>query len=358
MTLYRPPASVRAARLPLMQHRVLEAAHEFAGSKLSPAYILHWVAQHNDLRMWPWPADAEGNRVPPDELPAYKLTHYFLGPCCFCAYLDDTVGYSEARIQLLEFVNTNRNDPNRRPFIGEWVAECAREDSCGYFERFFACKVLLTKKYRKRDKPTKSIDTVFDFLKSDEEKLLCGAETGLRRIFTPHTDDENLSRSANKLKRIREEFPEDVEKIESQIDFLWGEGLSASEFWKLFVQCARCGFVMAKHRYPYSHRCPKRPKPLEDDLAKTNETGDSQNDDEEENEDAITDGDSRDYDYYYQFASAPATPQDDVSSDSEWEIDPEDFPVQDYSDDDLPDPLTVLTMMGASRDVARTASSH
>ncbi|RXW14369.1 hypothetical protein EST38_g11483, partial [Candolleomyces aberdarensis] len=341
--------------------------NQFEGDPRSPAYILHWKADHNDLRMWAWyvdvladdfkpggstsllrPCGEDGSRIPPDELSAHKLTHLFLGPCCFCAFLKGTQSYTEATILLLESVNTNRNDPERRPFIGEWVAQCTRENSCGYFvvlERFYACRVLLTKKYTKRDKPLKA--DMWDFLKdeTDEDKFLCGTDTGLRRIFTPHTD-ATFSKGVNQLKRVREEFPEEIEETENRIDSLHEGGLPASEFWNLFVQCARCGFIMGKHRYPYAHRCPKRLRNLEEE-ANTGGAVDNQNDDEEDEENGSSVGVPEDYDYYLQFAP-PEIPSPDVSSDSELEIDTDDLSGLDEDDDDnLPDPATVLAMIGA-----------
>ena len=68
---------------------------------------------------------------------AYKYTHFCRTPCCLCPYLDDSLGYTESRITLLESIIENKSDPERQPFIGEYVAECAREPSCGYFGDLF-----------------------------------------------------------------------------------------------------------------------------------------------------------------------------------------------------------------------------
>ncbi|KAJ2925896.1 hypothetical protein H1R20_g11194, partial [Candolleomyces eurysporus] len=198
---------------------------------------------------------------------------------------------------------------------------------------------------------------MWDFMKDEsyEDRLLCGPETGFRRIFTPYTDDPHFSRGKNELKRVRENFPKETEESETKIDLLYKEGLPAPEFWKLFVQCAQCGFVMAKQRYPYSHRCPKRLKTSKDGETDANTT-DADIDDSEEGEDAAA---PNSYDYYLQFASAPSTPKNYASPnpdpDSEWEVDAEGEPTEE-DDDELPDPLTVLEMIRAFQ--AGNGSSH
>ncbi|KAJ2934430.1 hypothetical protein H1R20_g2682, partial [Candolleomyces eurysporus] len=337
-----------------MLDRVAKAAHQFEGNISSPAYILHWSSRDNDLRMWAWPSYQQDNsRVPPDELMAYKCTHYFLNPCCFCSYVDASLGYTESKITLLESINENKSDPERRPFIGEYVAECAREPSCGYFvvlERFYACRTLLTYIYPKRDKPYNP--NMFDFLKEvdDEEKLLCGPGTGLRRIFTPQMVGGNFSRSQNGLKRIREEFPEESEKTLSCLDILYDDGVSASEFWSLFVQCAKCGFVMAKHRYPYAHQCPKRPRTI--DNLEANQEGEDLSDQSQERRDLEAEeesGGEGGYEYYRQlgrshFAHRDYTPRDYSASDLDSEEAAYPIPDELSSDDELPD-LSTLALL-------------
>jgi hypothetical protein len=36
--------------------------------------------------------------------------------------------------------------------------------------------------------------------------------------------------------------------------------LPASDFWELFIECARCSHVVPRHLYPYEHQCSKRTK--------------------------------------------------------------------------------------------------
>lgn len=36
--------------------------------------------------------------------------------------------------------------------------------------------------------------------------------------------------------------------------------MSASNFWDLFIECARCSHIVPRHLYPYKHQCSKRAK--------------------------------------------------------------------------------------------------
>ncbi|RXW13048.1 hypothetical protein EST38_g12804, partial [Candolleomyces aberdarensis] len=189
-----------------------------------------------------------------------------------------------------------------------------------------------------------------DFLKevNEEDELLCGPDTGFRRIFTPHVDDEDFSRGQNELKRIREEFPEESEQTANCLDTLCDKGVPASEFWALFVQCAKCGFVMAKYRYPYAHQCPKRPKAIEN--LETSQDGEEDVPDQSqewENPEAEEDSASEsDYEYYRQLASPPYIPRDYDPLD--WDSADVADPVLDdliSDDDELPELSTVLAGM-------------
>lgn len=51
---------------------------------------------------------------------------------------------------------------------------------------------------------------------------------------------------------------DDVQESAEQLETLLEEGLPASNFWGLFIQCAECNHVVPRHLYPYRHRCSKR----------------------------------------------------------------------------------------------------
>ena len=78
------------------------------------------------------PAYFCGRRVPPDELAFYFLNYLSKAPCCLCAFVDDK-DYTACKISLVEAVNEKKESQRLRPYIGEYVAECTQEDSCGYF---------------------------------------------------------------------------------------------------------------------------------------------------------------------------------------------------------------------------------
>ncbi|TEB03998.1 hypothetical protein FA13DRAFT_1723470 [Coprinellus micaceus] len=83
-----------------------------------------WPKPGPDTPLEPCYDDATSTKVPPDELEGHRQEYYFRAPSCLCAYLDDDLAYSECKITLIEPVPENKRDPRRRPFIGEYVAEC------------------------------------------------------------------------------------------------------------------------------------------------------------------------------------------------------------------------------------------
>lgn len=141
-----------------MRERIFQSQQLTRNRPQETARLLHFDHTENDLRLWAWyvevirfsqvtislivllettrPCYPDGKRVPPKEINQYKLDYYFRAPCCLCAYSDDTLRYSEAKIGLLESVNHTPHGQEVRPFIGQYVAECAREDSCGYFGEY------------------------------------------------------------------------------------------------------------------------------------------------------------------------------------------------------------------------------
>jgi hypothetical protein len=95
--------------------------------------VIIWspVVTYSLIHARPCLHDSQSTPVPPDELESHAREYVFRTPCCPCAYLTGSF-YTLTKISLLEAVNENRTDAIRRPFIGEYVAECAT-NTCGYF---------------------------------------------------------------------------------------------------------------------------------------------------------------------------------------------------------------------------------
>jgi hypothetical protein len=87
------------------------------------------------------PCYENARRVPPDELEKHSRSHYFRTPCCLCAYLKGDGSYTASKVVPLHSVNIKRHDRVRRPFVAEYVAECAT-NTCGYFGTPFVYFVL------------------------------------------------------------------------------------------------------------------------------------------------------------------------------------------------------------------------
>lgn len=110
------------------------------------AFILHYDCKSGDLRPYFWyfhrapqpqrstltsssyrPSDKKNNRYKPSALDMLRLTHFFLGPCCYCAWLDGKK-YTEAKIGLALAVTKTSDDD----CLGQYIAICP-EQKCGYF---------------------------------------------------------------------------------------------------------------------------------------------------------------------------------------------------------------------------------
>lgn len=59
----------------------------------------------------------------------------------------------------------------------------------------------------------------------------------------------------NRFLVLKREDPEKFMKMEHNIRRLISEGLSADDFWDLWVQCLRCKRVCLAHHYAYYHDC-------------------------------------------------------------------------------------------------------
>ncbi|TEB19273.1 hypothetical protein FA13DRAFT_1802484 [Coprinellus micaceus] len=271
MATYRPPQDVRLYRLEALQDSVRSGWQQLYHTNIldsDPPRLLHWDSKLEALQIWAWPCYPDGRRVPPDELQEYFCEYHARPPCCLCAYVDSGRYYVSAKISLVETVNRDVEDTNRRPFVGEYVAECA-SNSCGYFviiERFFSSKVLLQSAHKKR--AYRFDMSLYDQFIGDndddwESEFIPGIKKsprGFRRVCVDSTPQKatNFSRGPNRLKRLREECDEEAQQAADELTILVKSGLPASDFWAQFVQCAACDYVIPRHLYPYAHRCSKR----------------------------------------------------------------------------------------------------
>ncbi|TEB32504.1 hypothetical protein FA13DRAFT_1790799 [Coprinellus micaceus] len=277
MTTYSPPEIVRSYRLRNMTDLVMEAQslHTLTDdTDESSRCIYHFDYQCQGLKKWAWPCylgrDGISTPVPPDELEEHSRDYVFQTPCCPCAYLRG-VAYTPTKITLLESINDIRNDPLKRPFVGEYVAECTT-GACEYFvvlERFYGSDAVphrLSEKRVRRFNPD-----LFAFIKSRGQDITPVTEvSGFRRVLLP-PQSKGFDRGPNKLKRSRGEGDEGAGAPldgvdDEQMDNLMKAGLAENEFWELFIQCATCGHVLPRAAYPYAHRCAKKVKVAEGDL--------------------------------------------------------------------------------------------
>ncbi|TFK16392.1 hypothetical protein FA15DRAFT_711884 [Coprinopsis marcescibilis] len=215
-------------------------ARDFGTSSSKPA-ILHWDLEHNDLREWAWPSNPKtGTRIPPSELWEYRRTHYFHAPNCLCVYALGTP-CAEARIGMV-VVPAHEPGP-AHPLNGEYIAECT-EKHCGYFinlERFYACPVLLVKKYLKREVPLKwgaaELTHINDIGKADtqgELDLLCESVPVSKVVKVCQLD-------------LRTETPTMISQgIRKSFVTLYTRGIPEGEFWNLFIQCGQCRMIIPK----------------------------------------------------------------------------------------------------------------
>ncbi|KAF6749784.1 hypothetical protein DFP72DRAFT_852347 [Ephemerocybe angulata] len=247
MATYLPSFDVRESRAQSMIDTMVEAQnledkiHNTIGET---GWIYHYDWVIAGLRRWAWPCLEDGQLVPTDEMEQHRLEYYFKGPSCVCAYKLG-VEYTETKIRLIESVNSNEEKIWYRPFVGEYIAECAR-GVCGYFvvlERFYSDKNLLVKCYGKRETPITIAPVVV---------------TGSLIGDMPEDKGPMSPSKLKALKRLREEHYVDEVAVACKYDLLWKGGLPGPEFWNLFVQCARCERVFTRDLYPYGHRCHKR----------------------------------------------------------------------------------------------------
>ena len=76
---------------------------------------------------------------------------------------------------------------------------------------------------------------------------------------------------------------------------------------------------MPTYRYPYSHRCPKRPKIIGSGEIGGNEDREESVNELPERQEEDSTSEAGSYEHYLQFEPAPLTPRDDTESAWEWD---------------------------------------
>ena len=66
-------------------------------------------------------------RIKPENLETYRVSHQMLGPCCFCPLVDPNA---------LDFVESAMYRATDGKFLGQFVATCAR-NICSYIGGLF-----------------------------------------------------------------------------------------------------------------------------------------------------------------------------------------------------------------------------
>ncbi|KAF6741165.1 hypothetical protein DFP72DRAFT_1084752 [Ephemerocybe angulata] len=240
---------LRRAQLPALRARVEAQITLAMAGNHGEGRLLGYDSRSGDLRDHPWPLLADGSRSTPDNLDSHRLTHYYKGPCCFCAYVEASE-YTEAKIGLLQEI-LSAGHPE---YVGNYAAICATQ-TCGYFvllEPFYAHPSTLVKAYLKRDTPIVSTDP-FLFMTDDTPETM--ERCGLRQVQIL-SDGTNTLRGSKRL--LKQMDPHYFNEFEESLDELVANGLKADKFWDLFVQCTKCNFVLPRHYFPYHHKCATR----------------------------------------------------------------------------------------------------
>ncbi|KAH7917492.1 hypothetical protein BV22DRAFT_1135361 [Leucogyrophana mollusca] len=191
----------------------------------SKTAVLEFDEINEDLRVWFWPINEQGERIAPSDLVAHRRSHQFLGPQCLCALTDDyTLGdTTEAAIVLL----------TRGPESGVYAARCARS-KCGFLvfiEQMHTLIGVPIKYYPQRVRG-EMIPLAIEFRNGEDiNPNVLPRELQL----TPG----RLSNPFNKLMRL---------------DSFLRPGLTEDEFRGLLTKCRRCRLIMTRSRFDM-HEC-------------------------------------------------------------------------------------------------------
>ncbi|KAH6871662.1 hypothetical protein BKA70DRAFT_1450975 [Coprinopsis sp. MPI-PUGE-AT-0042] len=139
--------------LPMFLQRI-EKSRDMSPRSLRYRQVLHFDASYNDVLPWFWPVYDKDDevvianpqllnaRVTPDDFEKYRMCHFFLAPCCLCAYIDG-VDYTESRIALSEGPPPIRKIDYELP--GSVRLVC--------LEDFYPLAGLRLRKYERRGRP-------------------------------------------------------------------------------------------------------------------------------------------------------------------------------------------------------------
>ncbi|TEB18668.1 hypothetical protein FA13DRAFT_1719694 [Coprinellus micaceus] len=190
-----PPAELRLERYYHFLQRIQNA--QSATGPGDTAFLLHYDARSADLLPYAWPALGSA-RVAPNVLDWHRHTHFYMGPpVCL--------------VQRVE-------QPGTPECLGQYAATCAKQ-RCGYYGD--------------------TAETV--------------KRAGLRQIEVLRDESNTGLRGTRHL--LRREDPERFWQLEDEIEKLLTKGLPGTKFWDLFMQCAKCNYVMPAHHFPYYHEC-------------------------------------------------------------------------------------------------------
>ncbi|KAG1886554.1 hypothetical protein F4604DRAFT_1675451 [Suillus subluteus] len=115
--------------------------------------LLHYDGASRSMIEWCWPADGDGERVPPSSLEKYREGHKLRYPCCLCADGGGRKAYVEAAL----YSWWNEVDKNTN-----WIVRCT-SDKCGYQVRIdihFRVSSLATFQYPQRGLNTFHLSTL------------------------------------------------------------------------------------------------------------------------------------------------------------------------------------------------------
>ncbi|KAG1893549.1 uncharacterized protein F5891DRAFT_985778 [Suillus fuscotomentosus] len=106
--------------------------------------LLHYDSSSKSMVEWCWPADSEGQKIPPSDLEDYCAEYNFKYPCCLCADSGRKGGYIETAVYSWW------NETTKKTY---WIARCA-SDTCGYqvkIDGFFQLTPSIAFQYPRRD---------------------------------------------------------------------------------------------------------------------------------------------------------------------------------------------------------------
>ncbi|KAJ3518698.1 hypothetical protein NMY22_g13547 [Coprinellus aureogranulatus] len=208
---------------------------------------LHCDVATKLLAEYAWPLFPKtGEKVSPGMLEAFRRTHEFRGPCCFCPLIDGSDRYEETFIGITETFHPEKD--LHRGLTGEYVAICSRQ-RCGYFlrlELFYSLDSLKTQACRRRGYVRR-----FQELARLPDLLADTNRFGLHQVLdygaTFVRDGKRHGLRAERLEMPRGE--------KDRLMYTFEKGMAEDEFWRTFVQCPECKIVMLRQGMDLAHKC-------------------------------------------------------------------------------------------------------